>query len=82
MCEDDYDYEMKPSTRITFLFTERDKNGREITNLARTLHGDDCVYLPTILEAFVYFLQGMTFNYVEGVTAVKDGKDTCSSFEA
>ncbi|CAB4124483.1 hypothetical protein UFOVP63_5 [uncultured Caudovirales phage] len=79
--DDDYDYEGKPTTRVTFIYTERDKNGRETINVSRTVHGEDTEYLPNLLEAFTYFLHGMTFTYVDGVAVLKDGEINKSSFD-
>lgn len=69
-----------PDTTITFTYKSVDKNGNTTTYLERSLHDDNTETLPAILQEFVYFLNGMTYTYVDNVVAVKfDGTDVASS---
>lgn len=62
---------------ITFMFNQYDEEGRNIARVTRTIRNEDAEYLPSILEAFMYFLQSMTFTYVDNVVAVHEsGKET------
>lgn len=79
---DDYDTveKMRPN-EITFSYYEYDEQGCK-THVLRTLRGEDAEYLPTILREFAYFLQGMTFTYVNGVSAHSDSGRSHSSEDA
>lgn len=64
-------------TVIRFSYNTYDDNGDIVARVERTIRNDDAEYLPSILEAFMYFLQGMTFTYVDNVVAVHEsGKET------
>lgn len=73
----DFEDENTVRTVISFNYKQYDDEGRTISSVTRTIHNDDAEYLPSILEAFMYFLQGMTFTYVDNVVAVHEsGKET------
>ena len=65
-------YYTLPRAEITFTYISRDDDDNEITRVVRTIRNDDAEYLPTILNAFLLFLQGMTFTYVDEVKAVSE----------
>jgi hypothetical protein len=68
------------NTTITFTYKSTDKNGNTTTYLERSLHDEDTDTLTPILQEFVYFLNGMTYNYVGSVIATKtDGVEVASS---
>lgn len=68
----DFDNHTNDHAVITFSYKLYDDEGRAVSSVTRTIRNDDAEYLPSILSAFVYFLQGMTFTYVENVVAVSD----------
>lgn len=61
-----------PRTEVNFSYTQRDENGNVVATVERTVTDDNAEYLPTILEAFMYFLQGMTFTYIDNVIATSE----------
>lgn len=61
-----------PRAEITFTYVSREDNGDVIARLERTIRNDEAEYLPHILNAFLLFLQGMTFTYVDTVTATSE----------
>lgn len=67
-----FDFEDDDTDRavITFTYKQYDDEGRTIASVTRTIRNDDVDFLPNILNAFMLFLNGMTFNYVEDVVAV------------
>ena len=72
----DFDNESENRTVIKFSYETYDDEGRTLASVTRTIRDEDAEYLPSILEAFMYFLQGMTFTYVENVVAVgQDGNE-------
>lgn len=68
-------------TVITFTFHQYDDEGRSISKVTRTIRNEDAEYLPSILEAFLFFLQGMTFTYVDNVVAVHESGSESSAVE-
>jgi hypothetical protein len=79
---EDNEYDYSPKSYVEFRYVSRNERGEEDAKIIRKLHGEDCEYLPKLLEAFHYFLMGMTFTYVDGVVAVNQKGDDCaSSFE-
>lgn len=73
-----FDFEDDDTDRavITFTYKQYDDEGRTIASVTRTIRNDDVDFLPNILNAFMLFLNGMTFNYVEDVVAVSSsGKE-------
>lgn len=73
-----FDFEDDDTDRavITFTYKQYDDEGRSIASVTRTIRNDDVDFLPNILNAFMLFLNGMTFNYVEDVVAVSSsGKE-------
>jgi hypothetical protein len=77
--DDDYN-EYTNKDYVEFKCVQFDSKGERITTIQRFVRGEDTEYLPNLLTAFAYFLQGMTFSYVSGVVAVdKNGEDTASS---
>lgn len=76
MFEDDDD-RISPN-EITFSYWEYDKHGTKV-QVIRTLRGPETETLPNILREFSYFLNGLTFTYVDKIVAVKDdGRETSS----
>ena len=69
MWDDDYN----PKMRIEFSYVDYDKDGNEVARVVRSLHGENAEYLPNILREFHYFLQGMSYTYVENVVANHTG---------
>jgi len=63
----DIDDDYSDRTVITFSYNQYNDEGRKIASVTRTIRDDEAEFLPNILEAFKYFLQGMTFTYVEAV---------------
>lgn len=68
-------------TRIRFVYEQYDDTGLPIAELTRTIRNDDAEFLPSILEAFMYFLQGMTFTYVNDVVALHESGSESSAME-
>lgn len=85
MIDFDYDFidtEEKRTEEVAFTYIVRNENGFPITNVTRRIlkKDDELMTLPELLSEFTYFLNGMTFTYVGGVTAYdQDGKDTADS---
>lgn len=68
-------------TMITFTYHQYDTEGRIISKVERVIRNEDAEYLPSILEAFMFFLQGMTFTYVDNVVAVHESGNETSAVE-
>jgi hypothetical protein len=67
-------------TVIRFSYEQFDDKGNQTSYLTRTIRNDDAEYLPSILEAFMFFLQGMTFTYVDDIVVVHEsGKETSAN---
>ena len=60
---------------IEFKYISHDDKGNRNAVIKRMLLGEQTEYLPNVLQAFVYFLNGMTFTYIDTIVAVgKDGE--------
>lgn len=75
---DDEDFARSPS--ITFTYRNYDDKGNPTVTIERSIHGDDTDFLPNLMREFLYFLNGMTFTYVNEIVAKNsDGKEISSS---
>ncbi len=72
-------YETHERTVIRFMYDHYDDEGKRIARVERVIRNDDAEFLPSILEAFQYFLQGMTFTYVENVVVTTEDGNEISS---
>jgi hypothetical protein len=82
---DDYyddDYMTKKENFVEFKCVQFNDKGQRVATISRIVRGEDTEYLPNILNEFACFLQGMTFSYVIGISALdKDGEEvSCSEF--
>lgn len=79
--DDDYN-EYTNKDYVEFKCVQFNDKGERTTTIQRFVRGEDTEYLPNLLTAFAYFLQGMTFSYVTGISALdKNGEDiSCSEF--
>lgn len=77
----DFDNDDMDRAVISFNFRQYDDEGRTVSTLTRTIRNDDAENLSSILEAFLFFLQGMTFTYVENVVAVHESGNETSAME-
>lgn len=71
-----------PKTSITFTYKTIDENGNTTTYIERSLYDDNAEGLCKILEEFTYFLNGLTYTYVDSVVAQTTGGNEISSLEA
>lgn len=74
--------------QITFSYTDYTNDGDDIfsptahsVKIKRSLHGENAEHLPRILQEFHYFLQGMTFNYIQEIEAHTTAGNSFSSLE-
>lgn len=64
---------------IRFTYNQYDDEGNTVARVERIIRNDEAEYLPSILSAFRYFLQGMTYTYIDNVVAVSEkGKEFSS----
>ena len=73
------DYDTHERTVIRFMYDHYDDEGKRISRVERVIRNDDAEFLPSILEAFQLFLQGMTFTYVENVVVTTENGNEISS---
>lgn len=59
-------------TVIRFTYDQYDDEGNPIARVERVLRDDQAEFLPSILNCFLLFLQGMTYTYVDDVVAFSD----------
>jgi len=81
--DDDYnEYENGKKNYVEFKCVQFNADGERTATIQRFVRGEDTEYLPNLLTEFAYFLQGMTFSYINGVVAVdRKGEDiSCSEF--
>lgn len=50
------------STQIEFTYVDAHEDTR--TEITKNIVGDSAIYLPNIIQEFVYFLQNMGFTYI------------------
>jgi hypothetical protein len=75
-------FEDSIKSKVTFTHAQYDENGNQTVHIERSLFDDEAEFLPTILNEFRYFLQGMTFSYVENIVAVDDEGGEVGSTES
>lgn len=73
---------------VTFSYTDYTTDGDDIfaptthsVKIKRSLQGENAEHLPSILQEFHYFLQGMTFNYISAIEAHTTTGNSFSSQE-
>lgn len=78
---DDYDYDSnyEKKNNVVLIYNAYDAKGNRTVRIERKVWGDDCEMLPTVLTEMTYFLNGMTFTYVDGLVAMNDGEDVAMS---
>jgi acetylornithine deacetylase/succinyl-diaminopimelate desuccinylase-like protein len=78
-----YDEDYRPRSYVEFTYVGYDPvTGSRSAEITRRVEGESAEYLPPLLEAFMYFLQGMTFTYVDNVVAVKSSGGEVAATEA
>ena len=78
--DNDYDYDYPKKNNVVLIYNAYDPKGNRTCRIERKIWGDDCEGLPTLLTEITYFLQGMTFTYVDGLAAIKsNGEDVAVS---
>jgi|LakMenEpi03Aug12_release.lakeMendotaPanAssembly.Ray.scaffolds.fasta_scaffold4605891_1 hypothetical protein len=76
-----FDNDDMSRTVVRFSYENFDDEGNVVASVTRTIRDEDAEYLPSILEAFMYFLQGMTFTYVDNVVATHESGAESSAVE-
>lgn len=76
-----FDDNSETRTVVRFSYETFDDEGRTIASADRTIRNEDAEYLPSILEAFMFFLQSMTFTYVDNVVATHESGAESSAME-
>lgn len=77
-----HEYEFGKKDYVKFESVQYNAKGEKVAHVQRYVRGDDTEYLPNLLREFHYFLQGLTYSYVTGISAYKaDGEDVASSEE-
>ena len=69
----------KRKSYVEFKYVGYDDKGNDLVEITRRVIGEDAECLSNILGEFKFFLHGMTFNYVDEVTA--ETKNTLHSSE-
>ena len=64
-----------PRQRMTLSYYENDANGNPTVHVERSLYGESAQMLGPILNELTYFLQGIGFTYVAGLTTFDDDGD-------
>lgn len=64
---------------VTFSYCTYDSDGNQTANIERSLYNHEAESLNDVLQAFYYFLIGMTFTYVDGVAAYDKAKNDVAS---
>ena len=60
------------TTSVMFTYRSYDSDGNQTGYIERTLYNEEAESLPNIIEMFHCFLLGMTFTYVDSVSALND----------
>jgi hypothetical protein len=76
---DDNDYDYPKQNNVVLIYNSYDEKGKRTARIERKIWGDDCEGLITLLTQMTYFLQAMTFTYVDGLVATKNGEDVAVS---
>jgi hypothetical protein len=76
------DFSYNSKSYVELRYVGYDEEGNRFADITRRIDGDKTEYLPNLLEAFVYFLHGMTFTYVDTIVAQKNSGNISSSEEA
>lgn len=70
-----FDNEATFTRRITMSYEEYDEKGNQVANVKRSLIDDHTELLDAIIAEFLYFLHGLTFNYVDSVVPMNADGD-------
>jgi hypothetical protein len=75
--------ENKPRTILTFSYKSYNEGGELTSHIERSLHDDKNEFLPDVLQEFLYFLNGLTYTYIDVISCQKfGGEKVASSAEA